>query len=743
MRMKERIRSYLEEHGPQTFDELKRALSLSKSDRRHFARVLEQMAEEGSLHWQDDTIDVSGGYLLQGVYHATRHGYGFAHVEGEEEDYYVPAGETEGAIDGDRVVIQPILQKTNRHRARIIEVDRSDPISLAGTLIHRKDGWAFLPDRDLPHPAIVRESAVQDLDEHVKYAAKLVDFDRRKTVYLVNISEVIGPEQAPQIDMKSLVVDAGLPISFPPEVLEEADRVAAEPVVVEGREDYRELFTVTIDGRDAKDFDDAISIEKHVESGCYTLYVHIADVSHYVRPGSALEAEANRREMSIYLPGLVVPMLPQALSNGICSLNPQVERYAMTVRMSIQPGKTPVTLGIGRSVIRSDHRLCYEDVNDFYRGNRSALPEDEALHQFLENARGVHAILSEARRVRGAIRFRSNEAVIELGEDGIPVDIRAREEGESEDFIEVCMIAANVAVATMYRKKGLPFLYRVHEAPSPEAMEELSFRLRSYGLKITGSDGDFSHITAPMIARVLESVREKNYGEYISDMMLRAMTKAEYRTTPDGHFALALADYTHFTSPIRRNPDLSIHRVIGEDMDGMQTKKDRHLRSSLEEVALGASLRERKVQNLERDADQVKKCQFMASRIGTSYCGKVSAVTEFGIFVRLPNTVEGLISADSLSQYRFDADTTTATLYGMREKVRIGMPISVTLTGVHIERGEIDFSLSGVSAASKPLEKASEARGGKRRPRPKKGHKRRFVPGEKAGKNRRVRKKRG
>ncbi len=685
MKIKERIRQVIDEVGSINIDKLKKIIGVTKRDRRRFKEVIDQMASEGSIHL-DSHGNVKKGerVLKEGRFMATRHDYGF--IENPDgEDYFVPPGKTAGAMDGDKVQFEIVSRERGRLVAKIHKVNR-DKSFIVGKATIGKKRMSVIPDKKLDYP--IRLSNIKDfhLRKDGKYKIKINDFDQRKQRYTGEVIEYLGKSGDRDVDLISIVAESGVPITFSKEVLDEATTVSALPIVNNNRRDFRNDLVVTIDGLDAKDFDDAISIYK--EDDKYILTVHIADVSHYVKENSLLDREAIEREMSIYLPGLVIPMLPEQLSNGVCSLNPNVDRYTLSVTMEFSERSLPKLISINKGIIKSSYRLNYNDLNRFFSGE-SVKPYD-TISDFLNTAREGYQILKRQSIERGTIEFESDESEITINDAGKVIDVKPRARGEAEELIEEFMIATNRLVATKYFNKMLPFLYRVHLAPSEDKINSLRELMMPYNLKVE------EEMDAMAFQKLLEEAKEKEADRFekINDIVLRSMTKAIYSDENDGHFALALDNYSHFTSPIRRYPDLFIHRIISLDLEGkLDKKKISSLAKKTNEIGDKASYVEKVILDLERDCVQLKKCEYMLDQIGKIYSGKVSGVTEFGIFVKLDNTVEGLVGVENLDRYQFDPKNMKAKVKGIVGDIEVGCSVSVRVINVSVNRMQIDFEL--------------------------------------------------
>lgn len=687
MRIKDKIKEILSTKRKVTIDDLKHFLKISKYEKKEFRHVIREMYEEGTL-FKDDRgfLKVGREPLIKGVFSETKYNYGFVNTE-DGVEYFIPARDTLGALDQDEVLIQKIDKGPGRTVAKVVKITNKKERFIVCDLKNTKRKVVIKPSTDFDYYIHVPIPPKSQRLKDGKYKVKLLDFDKRKQKYNGKIVEYIGSHDDKYIDLKTLVAEYDLPIDFPGEVLIYADKVAEEKILLGDRVDYRNLFTVTIDGEDAKDFDDAISVEK-VNDTVYNLYVHIADVSHYVKDGSPLDNEARKRDFSIYLPGLTIPMLPKVLSNGVCSLNPNEDRYSISVKLKIEKNKQPKLLSIDKALINSNHRLTYRDVNVLFETGNNEKYNDE-LKEFLFIARDVYNILKSVSEERGTISFLSDESKFVLDEFNEVVDIYPREQLDAEELIEEMMIATNSAVATKYQSMELPFLYRIHEEPTDEKLDSMRMLLRPFGVKIP------EKISAKSIQELLNELRENSSFERVNDIILRSMMKAEYSDSNYGHFALALDNYSHFTSPIRRYPDLFIHRIMSQKMNSKLTERNiKYFEGQAKEIAKQSSAREKEIVDLEREADQLKKCEFMKKHIFDIFEGKVSGITEFGMFVKLKNTVEGLVSGDDfLSNYVYDEKSMTAITTHNNKKYEVGTEVVVKLINVSMTKLEIDFLL--------------------------------------------------
>lgn len=507
------------------------------------------------------------------------------------------------------------------------------------------------------------------------------------------IIEILGYPEDPHVDIMSVAASLDLPMEFNKAAISEAKSLPQEVSVdeIKGRRDFRDLTTFTIDGADSKDFDDAISLEIS-KKGNYILGVHIADVAHYVQELGAIDEEAFKRGNSVYLLNKVIPMIPFELSNGICSLNEGVDRLTLSVIVEINKSGDVVKHEICESVINSNRRLVYEDVSDYLEKNivHESLV---GLEKILDNMYELSQILQKKREEGGAIDFDIPEVIIEVDERGWPQNIHKRDRRSANKLIEDFMLTANVCVAREYFFKHIPFLYRIHERPKEDKISELNAYLRPLGYMIN-FDGK---VEPKDVQKVLERAKGTKEEMFISTMTLRSMTKARYSEINDIHFGLAFDYYSHFTSPIRRYADLTIHRIIKRHLKGTLSKGIiKNLKLVLPEIAEQVSRTEKIAQDAERQVEDIKMAEYMSERIGERYTGRVSSITSFGIFVELDNLIEGLISYRSMeSYYEFDVDNYKAIDNETKDEFHIGDEVKIEVINVDLSMGNIDFKLIG------------------------------------------------
>lgn len=618
---------------------------------------------------------------------------GFGFVETGEESFYIAREALHLGMDQDKVYAKTWNNYDGSVEGEVIEVLEHNTKTLVGVVKIRESGEKyFLPDTEMLNRRI-KITNFQDF--RVVHDSKvLVAIDSYGQTIKAHIERVIGYKYDPGVDILSILLDHDVVPEFSEAVMQEVKSIPEEIDQEEkkNREDLTSLLTITIDGDDAKDLDDAVSVEK-IEGG-YRLGVHIADVSHYVKEGSAIDKEAYHRGTSVYVVDRVVPMLPHALCNGICSLNPRVERLAMTCMMDIDKKGNVMNYRIFPSVIKTTERMTYRKVNDILAGDETAQKEYPHLLKMCMHMKVLSDIIRKRREGLGAIDFDTKEAKIIVNEKGKPTDIILRERGQAERIIEDFMIAANECVATHVKWLETPSMYRIHEAPEPKKVREFARIAKTLGYTFQG--GIQSVYPAQFSNLLKEAKGQENYS-VLSSFMLRSMQKARYDNRCLGHFGLALKEYLHFTSPIRRYPDLVVHRMLKkyvftqcENPDKM--KKDE---AWCEDAANQASVRERIAVDTEREVDDMKKAEYMEKYIGYTYDGIISGITKFGVFVELDNTVEGLVHISTLidDYYHYDDNMKaligehTANIYRMGQKVR------VKCVGANRFKREIDFEI--------------------------------------------------
>lgn len=637
-------------------------------------------------------------YLI-GIFAGHAKGFGFVELLDENgEDIYIPEEETGGAFHGDKV--QVALKKENkpgkRREGRVIKILERGTREIVGTF-QESAGFGFVvPDnqRFLRDIFIQKENFLGARNQD-KVVVEIRDYGTRKRSPEGKIIQVLGNSEEKGIDVLSVAKSCGLPMEFPEKVLNQAERIreSLNEGDFYGRLDLRDVPMVTIDGEDAKDLDDAVSLSK--EGNLFHLGVHIADVSNYVQYSSALDREALKRGTSVYLVDRVIPMLPKKLSNGICSLNAGEDRLALSCLMDIDEKGKVVSHGIAETVIHVNERMTYTDVKKILRKEDQQLAERyrELLPMFFQMEE-LSALLRKRRKKRGAIDFDFPESKIELDENGKPVRIYPYEQNVATRIIEDFMLAANETVAQEYAQAGIPFVYRTHDTPDMEKMEPVLELVHRAGVKVKKSKEE---IQPKEVQKILKELEGKESEDFFSRLILRSMKQARYTTECTGHFGLAARYYCHFTSPIRRYPDLQIHRIIKENLRGKMTEaKMSHYEEILDEVARQSSATERRAEEAERETIKMKKAEYMESQIGEIFEGVISGVTDWGLYVELPNTVEGLVHVNSLMDDYYVYDSVHYTLTGERKKrsFAIGQKVKVRVAQADARERTVDFVLA-------------------------------------------------
>ena len=691
--MEEQIIEILkDETKGQTIDEINKKLQYkSVKGINELQTVLDHMTSEGIVHKSKkrEYILMSNTKTLKcGYIRINRSGNGFVEVE-NGPDIFVRSENLNGAINNDFVEVD---YSTHNNEAYVIKILKRDLSNLVGEMVSIKNKLVFKPDDDKLNIIVklTKDSLNQVVEGHKVLVQIIKEIGKRQ--YLGKIAKIIGHKNDPGVDIITIALRHGIEVEFSEEVIKELENI---PNVVSenekvGRKDLTNEMIFTIDGDDTKDIDDAISIKKNNDN--YILGVHIADVSHYVKMGSSLYDSAFKRGTSSYLADTVIPMIPHQLSNGICSLNPEVERLTISCVMTINKNGKVIDYDIFPSVIKSRKQMTYKNVNKILE--EDIVPEGyEAYVSDLKLMAELAKILRAEKVSRGYIDFGLDEAKIIQDENGKAIDVVKRERGVGENLIEDFMIAANETIATHISNMDLPFIYRVHDVPNSEKIEDFKNLIKQMGYQI---HTDLNKITPLTMQKVLNELRDKKEFNILSDMLLRSMKKAKYSTNNIGHFGLALTNYTHFTSPIRRFPDLTVHRLLRtylfENRIDMETIN--YNAKYLVDVATNSSETEVAATEAERDVLDMKMAEYMESHIGEEYDGIISGVTNFGMFVELDNLVEGLVHISSLDGY-FEYIPEILSLVSENKRYRIGDEVRVVVTSASKESSTIDFELVG------------------------------------------------
>lgn len=633
--------------------------------------------------------------LLNGVLRVHQRGFGFVAVENREEDVFIPINNMGDALDGDKVVIKVLASKRtdSKEEGVIVSILERANTKIVGEYEESKNFGFVVPDnkritKDIFIPSHYRNGAKKG---DIVYC-EVIKFGKNKNPE-GRVLEIIGNKDDSSVQLESIILQNGISAEFPKKVLRQADRmwnqVTEEDIL--GRLDLRNEIVFTIDDITAMDLDDAISIER-LESGDYKLGVHIADVTHYVKEDSAMDKEALRRATSVYLVDRVIPMLPKALSNGICSLNPNVDRLTLSCIMYFDDKGKLKDFEMANSVIKSVEKLTYTDVSDLLEGYEHKFKNKVELRDKLVLSGELAKILENNRRERGEIEFDFPESKITMV-DGVVTDVKKVEGRTANKLIESFMLAANETVAEAYENMELPFVYRIHEYPDMERIEVLGKFLASFGLNLAHKGEE---LEPKELQKAMEEIKDKDYEVAVSTAILRSLKQAKYSSICKGHYGLATKYYCHFTSPIRRYPDLQIHRIIKDNISGrMDADRLKHYESIVESVSVISSNQERKAEEVERIVDDLRKAQYMEKFIGEKYEGIITSVTNFGMFVELENSVEGLVRVSDLTDDFYVHDKDNYRLLGERtnKQYRIGDKVRIKVAGVNTGNREISFDL--------------------------------------------------
>lgn len=700
--MKEEILSYLREKKEASMDELAQGLGKEKArDFRNLVKTISEMERKRQLTFSNvGKIQLRKEkqlLTLKGTFHAHKNGFGFVTLNEEEDDLFIGRNDVNYAIDGDTVEVA-ITKVTDRSKgtsaeAKVIDILEHSLKTAVGQLILDEEkpkyaGYIRSKNQKISQPIYIKKPAlVLDGTEILK-----VEIDKYPTekhdFFVANVLDVVGHKDDPGIDVLEVLESMDIVSEFPERVLKEASAIpeTLSEKDFEGRLNLRNEITFTIDGADAKDLDDAVHIKK-LKNGHFELGVHIADVSYYVKEGSELDKEALNRATSVYVTDRVIPMLPERLSNGICSLNPNVDRLTQSAIMEIDQKGQVVKHTITQTIIKTTFRMTYSDVNDMIAGDEEKRAAFKAILPSVEAMVELHTILERMRYKRGALDFDTKEAKILVNKTGRPVDIVLRQRGLAERMIESFMLVANETVAEHFATLNLPFIYRIHEEPKAEKVQKFIDYASTFGVRVYGTANSMSQSA---LQDIMKAVHGQPYEEVLSMMLLRSMQQARYSEHNHGHYGLAAEFYTHFTSPIRRYPDLLVHRMVRDY--GRSKKIAEHFEQVIPDIASQSSSRERRAIEAEREVEAMKKAEFMEEFVGEEFDGIVSSVVKFGLFVELPNTVEGLIHVTNLPEF-FHYNERNLTLQGEKSGVvfRVGQQIHIKLVRADKATGEIDF----------------------------------------------------
>lgn len=698
---KERILAYMESEGyvPIKRRDMRAMLSVPQEDREKFESLINELIAEGRV-FETKKGKLASPKDLQmatGTFIGHARGFGFVTPDAGGEDIFIPASETMGAMQKDRVLYKMLhkAEKGKKADGVIVRILERGQQRIVGTFEAGSKGYGFVvaDDKKIAKDIFIsRENTKGAVTGH-KVVVEITDYGEDRRNPEGKVIEILGHINDPGVDILSVIRRYELAVEFPEEVYAEIEHLGTEVAEADkkGREDLRDLLTITIDGADAKDLDDAVSL-KRLGNGNFELGVHIADVSHYVRENTALDKEAYARGTSVYLVDRVIPMLPHKLSNGICSLNPHVDRLALSCLMEVNGRGEVVSHRILESVINSDYRMTYTAVREILEDGTPALLEQYAeILPMLEDMEELRQLLGEKRRKRGSVNFDLPESKIILDENGKPIDIKPYEKSIATNMIEEFMLVCNETIAENSFWQEMPFMYRSHQEPDEDKLEKMEQFLRGFGYYLRKKDGE---IHPRELQKVLQKAEDTDEERIITRMVLRSMMQARYTAENGGHFGLAAKYYCHFTSPIRRYPDLEIHRMIKKMLHGeLDEKASAYYRRKMPDWAKHCSKQERVAEDAERDTDALKKVEFMEDKVGQIYEGIISGVTNWGIYVELPNTIEGMIALSQMDDDYYEFDEKKMLVFGKRTKksYRLGDKVVVSVAKVDRMMGTIDF----------------------------------------------------
>lgn len=699
MSIKERIVTFMSDdtYKPMLIGEIFKELNTTKDMKREITRILNELEEEGKIikTRNERYVIPEKSDLIIGTIQGSQKGFGFLIPDNTDiKDLFISPVDLNGAMNKDRVIVRPMKGNGNTKKpsGEVIKILTRANYEIIGTLQETKNFGFVLPDdKRISQDIFVSKSDFNGAKNGQTVIVKIVEWPGKRRNPEGVVKSILGSSDDIRTFILSALIRNEIRTKFPNKVQREASEIDREITKeeIDRRKDFRDYQIVTIDGADAKDLDDAIHIIKK-DNGKYELGIHIADVTHYVREESPLDKEAFTRGTSVYMPGEVIPMLPKELSNGVCSLSQGEDKLTMSVVMTIN-GKGKVSdFEIYEGIINSKSRLVYDDVSDVLENEDEAMSEKyrDLLEDF-KNMEALAKILKKKRDDRGCIDFDFQEAKIVLDEDGRAVDVAKYDRRIANRIIEEFMIACNETIAENMFWSKVPFLYRIHESPDSDRITEFNRFIANFGYFLKG--------TASLHPKELQSITNKIKGKkeetVINTIMLRSLKKAIYSNSQEKHFGLASDYYCHFTSPIRRYPDLQIHRIIKEFING-RLKDTSKLETRLALVADQCSINERKAAQLEREVDDIKAAEYMSEHIGEEYEGVISSVTSFGVFVELDNTVEGLIHISNMTDDYYFYDERNYSMIGEMTKktYKIGDVVNVKLVSVNIQRAEIDFA---------------------------------------------------
>jgi ribonuclease R len=696
---REFIMELLSERGkPMNYEKLAAALELtSDDDLEGLRRRLIAMVRDGQLmknrRYAYALVDKMD--LVAGVVQAHKDGFGFLIPDEDGDDLFLSARQMRLVLNADRVLARVSgVDNRGRKEGTIVEVVERNTHETVGRLCKENGVFFVIPSsRNMQTDIIIPHDKCHDAKEGQMVAIKLIAQPSHRHSAMGEVVEVLGEHMAPGMEIDVAMLAYNLPHKWPKDVVQQAAKIAPEVSAAEceGRKDLRDLPLITIDGADAKDFDDAVYCEPG-KKGTWRLVVAIADVSHYVQKGSALDLEAEARGNSVYFPGRVIPMLPEALSNGLCSLNPHVDRLCMVCDMTIDDKGHIIGYRFYDAVMHSKARMTYTKVQNILEGDKDLRGEYEHVVSHIENLHSLYQILREQREVRGALDFNTTETQIVFGEDMKIEKIVPVVRNKAHMLIEECMLCANVCAARFLKAQKLPGLFRVHESPKEDKLQDLRQSLALHGMNLGGGDKP----SPKDYLNILQQIVDHEHGEALQTMILRSLNQAVYSPDNQGHFGLAYEEYGHFTSPIRRYPDLLLHRALRHSLGGGDASKFAYDQNAMHKMGEHCSMTERRADDATRDVTNWLKCEFMSHHVGEEFSGRVTGVTAFGIFVILDEVyVEGLVHVTLLKDDYYHFDNVKHMLIGERAgtKYFLGQPLNIRVIRVDMEQRKIDFDL--------------------------------------------------
>lgn len=702
MTVKEKIMKFMDDdnYAPMSKEDLAAEFDIGKPDLKKFYEVIYQMEKEGLVvKTKSEKYGlIDNEYLITGKLQGHEKGFGFLiPVDKTREDVFIPAENMNGAMHGDKVIVNITRRgdEDKREEGEIINILERKNTTIVGTFEDNKNFGFVVPDeRKIGYDIFIPKARSKGAKTNQKVVVEITTWPMARRNPEGKVIEVLGYLSEQGTDILSIIRQFELPEGFPKQVKQIAQSIPqeVEREEAEKREDLRALNTFTIDGADAKDIDDAVSIELK-ENGNYYLGVHIADVSHYVKMNSIIDKEAYKRGNSVYLIDRVIPMLPEELSNGICSLNPNVDRLCLSVFMEINKDGKVIDNRIVEGLMNSKHRLVYDDVSDFLENDDpdakeklTDVADDLKLMEELMN------ILYEKREKRGSINFDFPETQITLDKDGVPIEIKKRDRRIADKLIEEFMLVCNETVGERFFWSDIPFLYRTHEEPSPEKITAFSKVIHNFGYSLKGQQ----EIHPKELQLLSKEIKGKKEEPLLSTLMLRSMKKAIYNEEQGIHFGLAAEYYSHFTAPIRRYSDLVVHRIIKEYVNGRLDKKlTSKLEKTLPDIAEQVSMTEKRAEEAEREVEDMKKAQYMQKHIGEEFNGIITSLTNFGIFIQLENTIEGLVHFNNMLDDYYHFDEENYHIIGERTKklYKLGDEVRIRVTNSDIMKRDIDFEI--------------------------------------------------